>query len=244
EDVADILRSLVAGEETAGEAVGELFGNIWHQGSIYEATAHAVPFLIEIFDSPSPARKEVGFLLRGIADGTSYHAVHRHRDRESEAERITHDSHEAEERTWVGNSHAAVNSGLGTYLRMLGDRTLDEQVRAVAASACGGCRERRGRALAGLLDVAASEPAGDVRRSDGDHERLHRRSPTSPAVLRRAAGLARPRARTGLVASCDAVGPTKWGCVSSHPDGSRRCSRAFLPYGGPALPRSDLSDDR
>ena len=163
EDVPEILRSLVAGGASAEEAVHELFGNIWHQGSLYEATAHAVPFLIEIFDSPSPVRKDVGYLLRGIADGTSYHSVHRQRDQESEAERVANDASEAEQRSWVANAHAAVNSGLETYLRMLADRTLDQQVRVVAASVCGGCRERRTRALTGLVDVAAGEPPGDVR---------------------------------------------------------------------------------
>ena len=34
EDVPDILRRLVAPHESAEEAVGELFGNIWHQGSL------------------------------------------------------------------------------------------------------------------------------------------------------------------------------------------------------------------
>ncbi|WWM27476.1 hypothetical protein QBW33_27625 [Streptomyces sp. B21-104] len=45
-DVPDCLRAL-AGEddEKAAEALSELYGSILHQGSVYEATAHAVPFL-------------------------------------------------------------------------------------------------------------------------------------------------------------------------------------------------------
>ncbi|MEV0777394.1 hypothetical protein [Streptomyces sp. NPDC050428] len=45
EDVPDQLRALASDDaETAEEALYELYGNIIHQGSVYEATAHAVPY--------------------------------------------------------------------------------------------------------------------------------------------------------------------------------------------------------
>ena len=46
EDVPGLLRAIASGDaEAAGNAVHELFGNICHQGTVYEATEYAVPFL-------------------------------------------------------------------------------------------------------------------------------------------------------------------------------------------------------
>jgi hypothetical protein len=46
EDVPGLLRAIASGDaEAASNAVHELFGNIWHQGTVYAATEYAVPFL-------------------------------------------------------------------------------------------------------------------------------------------------------------------------------------------------------
>ena len=46
DDVPGLLRAIASEDaEAAGNAVHELFGNIWHQGTVYEATEYAVPFL-------------------------------------------------------------------------------------------------------------------------------------------------------------------------------------------------------
>ncbi|MFF3748894.1 hypothetical protein ACFYYH_00305 [Streptomyces sp. NPDC002018] len=46
EDVPGLLRALASeDEEEAAEALGELYGSIFHQGSVYGATARAVPYL-------------------------------------------------------------------------------------------------------------------------------------------------------------------------------------------------------
>ncbi|SCF10628.1 hypothetical protein GA0074696_2765 [Micromonospora purpureochromogenes] len=53
----------------------ELYGNIFHQGSRYEANAYAVPFLLELVADPTtPARHEVIHLLASLAVGDGrYH---------------------------------------------------------------------------------------------------------------------------------------------------------------------------
>lgn len=86
-DVPDLLRALVStSREARSEALFELFGNIWHQGTVYEATSHAVPFLIEIVTGTTSAdRADVLGLLGAIAESTdgprSAHAeVARHAD--------------------------------------------------------------------------------------------------------------------------------------------------------------------
>ncbi|MFE7365893.1 hypothetical protein [[Kitasatospora] papulosa] len=67
-DVPDCLRAL-AGEddEKAAEALSELYGSILHQGSVYEATAHAVPFLARTAAAGIRAADVLAF-LGGIAE--------------------------------------------------------------------------------------------------------------------------------------------------------------------------------
>lgn len=78
EDVPDLLCALLAPEkEERDEALDGLFGNIWHQGTVYEATIYAVPFLIEILKAPETLDKTgIAILLACIADGSGYLEVH------------------------------------------------------------------------------------------------------------------------------------------------------------------------
>jgi hypothetical protein len=70
-DVPGLLRALVS--ESPAErkhALHELYGNIFHQGSRYEATAHAVPFLVRLaLDPQTPQRDEIVHLLVALAIG-------------------------------------------------------------------------------------------------------------------------------------------------------------------------------
>ncbi|MDT0318720.1 HEAT repeat domain-containing protein [Streptomyces millisiae] len=70
-DVPGLLRALCAAdEEERLGALGKLYTNIFHQGSRYEATAHAVPFLARIAADTSLAdRDAVLGLLAGLAIG-------------------------------------------------------------------------------------------------------------------------------------------------------------------------------
>ncbi|GAA2925937.1 hypothetical protein ACFPN0_28040 [Kitasatospora cinereorecta] len=68
-DVPDCLRALAdEDDEVAAEALGELYGSILHQGSVYEATAHAVPYLARLAGA-GVRTAEVLALLGGIAEG-------------------------------------------------------------------------------------------------------------------------------------------------------------------------------
>ncbi len=68
-DVPRLLRQLLSDDEQRREAAAfELYGNIWNQGTIYEATALAVPFLFELVLDPSvPDREALAVLLGLIA---------------------------------------------------------------------------------------------------------------------------------------------------------------------------------
>lgn len=103
EDVPDQLRSLAEGDDSV---LWDLFGNIHHQGSVYEATAYAIPFLWRLL----AAHGEVGHsgiaaLLGSIAsasgDSTSHWTVQIREEIQKGAEialRLLASSHEAARR--------------------------------------------------------------------------------------------------------------------------------------------------
>jgi hypothetical protein len=136
DDVPELLRDLAGGDD---DALYALYGNIWHQGTVYEATAYAVPFLIEILDAPDAGRSGVLGLLTSIADGRSYLDVHRSLLPRSEQDTDEVADQIAIELTSVRAAVDAVGAGLATYLRLL-DTDADETVRAAATQpmpACG-----------------------------------------------------------------------------------------------------------
>lgn len=72
-DVPGLIRGMVSpNPEVRQHANYELFGNVWHQGTIYPASAYVVPFLFEITDSDSPYKDDAVFLLASIAGGDGY----------------------------------------------------------------------------------------------------------------------------------------------------------------------------
>jgi hypothetical protein len=70
-DVPDLIRELCAADPDRREkARWQLYGNIFHQGTRYEATAYAVPFLLEVLADPDCAdTAELVLLLAAIAVG-------------------------------------------------------------------------------------------------------------------------------------------------------------------------------
>ncbi len=70
-DVPDQIRDLRASDpEVRKRARESLFGNIFHQGTRYEASAFAVPFLLELVRAgDTPERAEILWLLISLAIG-------------------------------------------------------------------------------------------------------------------------------------------------------------------------------
>jgi hypothetical protein len=119
DDVPDLLRALALPSDPSEEEgpLWQLFGNIWHQGTVYEATSHAVPFLIGLVADPAtPDRTGILNLLASIADGTSYVDVHRR------FLKGDHEQRRQQELEWVAAAHDAVSDGLSVYLKLLGER--------------------------------------------------------------------------------------------------------------------------
>ena len=137
DDVPGLLRDLASPDEQTREgAQYELYGDLYHQGTIYEATAFAVPFLLELAANESvPDRSWLLAYLANLARGTSFINVHQHlsevfpelaaanRTPEIEAQL-------AQELRWVEDVRTAVHKGLPLYLRLLDHD--DATIRAAA----------------------------------------------------------------------------------------------------------------
>jgi HEAT repeat protein len=143
-DVPDVIRDLASPDPaTSRDALSELYGNIWHQGSVYEATAYAVPFLVEVLESaPHAGRAGILHLLQSIAGGSSFLDVHQqldwyHKQRETSQFRADLER----EIGWVQAAREAVVQAVPTYIRCLGDGAAD--VRTLAGYVLAACKERR-----------------------------------------------------------------------------------------------------
>lgn len=180
DDVPDLIRALVWPDEpTWHPAIEDLGYTIYHQGTVYEATAYAVPFLIELLlYEEIVCRGEILNLLGLIAWGISY--TEQHWDllpRLSEEERQRSLEGLEQERTWVRNARGAVAAGYDRYVDLLQER--DPRLRTDAIGVLVAVKERaaettrllwrtvqtdpdpyvRGNAIVGLSAVAIPEPS-------------------------------------------------------------------------------------
>ena len=101
-------------------AFRELFETIWHQGTVYEASAYAIPFLLKTLESPeTPDKTSVAILLACLANGHSYLEVHaaNEEDRSVWREIFAKDNRDLDTETakqieHVNNARMAVSKGL------------------------------------------------------------------------------------------------------------------------------------
>jgi hypothetical protein len=137
EQIPNYIRAMASSEtddEARVEAQRDLSSEIWHQGTVYEATALVVPFLIELLAN-SASVDRVGLLedLFLAATGNGYCEVHGRLDF-FQNERM-HPSYEetlAREQREVRAAFDAVAAGIEVYLQLLEDP--DSKVRTYAAN--------------------------------------------------------------------------------------------------------------
>lgn len=156
-DVPGVLKQVLSkNEKLHSEAISELYGNIWHQHTVYEATASAVPFLIELLQSPATRdRASIATLLGLIARGRSYHEVHNPSKR----------TEVARELVWVKNARDAVRNGIDIFIELLAADNKELRLSVAHLLACfpeDGPRTRRP-----ILDVLATESRPDARAALG-----------------------------------------------------------------------------
>lgn len=133
-DIPDLIRTVASGTAKEKEAAWyELYGNLWHQGTIYEATAIAAPFFVELASNPNQqALHEILNYLADIANGSSYLAVHEDYIL-SAGERASpeHQEKKTEELGWVQRTRHIVRESIDIYSNYLEHN--DDRVRASAA---------------------------------------------------------------------------------------------------------------
>lgn len=132
-DVPDLIRTIAYGNTSEkDEAYNSLYGNIWHQGTVYEATAYTVPFFIEMLDNPNVDGKDgILELLQLLASGSGYLEVHQHLDdnpKQIDSERNRKIIEK--EVNHVKRAYDAVVSGYETYIKLLDDQNIDVKIEA------------------------------------------------------------------------------------------------------------------
>jgi hypothetical protein len=156
EDVPGLLRDLAGPHPGHRQSALYAFhGNIWHQGTVYAATAAAVPFLLEIADAEGQGHlAEVLQLLANVGSGRGYLEVHRDAgDGDDAADR-------AREAGWVRATGEAVRRGLPVVARRLAHP--DEEVRMSAACLLALCGPAAAPALRERLAREDSEAVAPV----------------------------------------------------------------------------------
>lgn len=166
-DVPRLIRALAAADREARQtALKELFACLLHQGSVYEATALAVPFLFELLASPTtPERNWLAFLLASIADGKGYLKLHtsmeEQRWRKLLAERGTTLEAELErEDAIVRSVHVEVGRAVQLLVPYLTDS--QSEIRAAVARALGRYPGRGAELLLPLEAAERTETAPDA----------------------------------------------------------------------------------
>jgi len=119
-DVPEQLRMLLSPEtQQRDKAYSELYSNIWHQNTIYEATSYAVPFLLRMLADPrTPDRTNVLYLLNALAYGTV--------DEEQTTQR---------QQDWLAETRAAIAQGIDLLFAQLDSSDIDTQQVALSTIA-------------------------------------------------------------------------------------------------------------
>jgi hypothetical protein len=121
-DVPALLQNLQSlNQATRDRAWHELYSNLWHQGTIYEATSYAVPFLCQLLEEPEvPERHRVLVFLAFLFCGRSYWDVHQHNNlsRRTISENELREALSAE-MSWVRATKRAVVGETDLYVQLL-----------------------------------------------------------------------------------------------------------------------------
>jgi HEAT repeat protein len=188
-DVPDLIRALRAAEPQVREkARWHLYGNIFHQGSRYEASAYAAPFLLELLADPAtPERTAILDLLTSLAIGYDESwlpdpfPVASYRQRAVGGDRILRaaptpagDDDDSSYQYWMSLDeqqqdqmyahielaiYDAVRAGVPLYCALLADE--DPSMRTAAAYALAWFSEDAGTSV-GPLAAAAGDPEAAV----------------------------------------------------------------------------------
>ena len=126
--------------EVRKQALEDLFEICWHQGTVYERSYIAIPFLIKRLENETDIDllEELIRRIYPIGTGTSYHDVHQtliiNRERKETPE---YQAKIAEELEWVDAVTREFNKGIEVYLKLLARESSNIRFEAVCCiSSC------------------------------------------------------------------------------------------------------------
>ena len=168
-DIPSLLRALRSdSREDRDSAFENLFGNIVHQGTVYDATPLAVPFIIELLRAHDALDAEdLVLLLASIAEGRGYLEVHlKLQDRQFWegvlGRKGTNVAAQLDrERETVQRVRNAVRPGLDLLLPFLSKGS--KETRLTVASALANFRERAVEFVSVLEEALSGENDSEVR---------------------------------------------------------------------------------
>lgn len=149
---ANVPRLLRAWAQGDSDADRELGTSIVHQGTIYDATAPAIPFLLALLRVASTADRRTSLLvtLASIANGRSWAETHAGSSEEVERGR-----------EWTRANRDALRKGIPTYVGLLGDA--DRWTREYAFAAVARLLPTDDATVGHLVDALRREQNADTR---------------------------------------------------------------------------------
>jgi hypothetical protein len=129
------IRALVSSSQSERErALRDLFATINHQGTIYNASVAAVPFILEIVAGKgTPDRTQALRILQGISIGTSFHDTHGslyfHRE---ESKTPEWQANVREEKAWVSEIHNLLSEAVPCIVNVLRGPSSREKLAAIS----------------------------------------------------------------------------------------------------------------
>jgi len=165
-DVPELLRNLASADaKSRQDALSELYSNIYHQGTVFEATVYAVPFLLELSQAEAVQdRDKILIYLAHIARGHSYLEVdwnllfYSH-----ELDNLESQVQIQQEMVWVRRVNHAVCSGTNIYLNLLEHNDSKLRIAAPYILAC--CRQQSSEIIPKLKQRLAQERSPQVKAS-------------------------------------------------------------------------------
>lgn len=167
-DVPRLLRNLNAQEPAERQAaLKQLFACLLHQGAVYEATPHALPFLFELLAHPqTPDKSWLAFLIASIADGRGYLSAHSAADEQHWRRLLIERGTTLEAELRIEDEIVcAVQAEVARHLDLLVPFLSDSQseIRAAVARALGRQTGHANALITPLAAAQARETASDAR---------------------------------------------------------------------------------
>lgn len=132
-DIPELIRALPSPDGSVRDKTWHtLYGNLWHQGTIYEATTYAIPFLIRLLEVQAvPDKQRILIYLAMLFTGRSYWSVHKSVSiLKDEISKPGFDERLKAELEWVAATKAAVNAGRDIYVQQLHEVAIEPKIAA------------------------------------------------------------------------------------------------------------------